>query len=192
MVLCVPTSEMLFCITRLFEWLFELLMPPTRLKQSSSNSPLSSGINKAFQPILCKLYRWLWGKVPKDLQLPKHSDQPVWLQQPCHIDLNHLSSQFRCSVWPLAGHLNHIYMPKCIKLLLPNKVAISVYPELQHSCSGIFNFTYYIFGVLKKAEFTVSCSQCLKCLKWPHLWERLDIPKHSADVVKCRHKNLLI
>ncbi len=58
-------------------------------------------------------------KIPVDQQFLKYSDQPVWHQQPFHIQshLNPLSSPFWCSVWTSESHLHHIQMPKCIELL---------------------------------------------------------------------------
>ncbi len=72
-----------------------------------------------FRTILCKPLRWLCMKIPVDQQFFKYSDQPVWHQQPYHVQshLNPLSSSFWCSFWTSASRLHLIWMPKCIELL---------------------------------------------------------------------------
>ncbi len=63
-----------------------------------------------FRTSLCKPQRWLWMKIPVDQQFLKYSDQPVWHQQPLHVQshLKPLSSPFWCSVWTSASRLHHI------------------------------------------------------------------------------------
>ncbi len=59
---------------------------------------------------LFRSVRWLCVKIPVDQQFLKYSDQPVWHQQPFHVQshLNTLSSPFWCSVWTSASRLHHI------------------------------------------------------------------------------------
>ncbi len=102
------------------------------ISNQSTHTPLTSDINKAFASTQLPLTgyflffgpfslnpRWLCVKIPVDQQFLKYSDQPVLCQQPFHVQshLNPLSSPFWCLVWNSAGHLYHIYMPKCIELL---------------------------------------------------------------------------
>lgn len=56
--------------------------------------------------ILFKAYRWLCGKSSVDQQSLKYADQLF----------NHLSSSFWCSAWTSAGSLDHVNMPKSMKL----------------------------------------------------------------------------
>ncbi len=90
----------------------------------SHHSPLTSDINKAFsstqlpltgyffffEPFSVNPRDFISEKIPEDQQFLKHSDQPVWHQQPFHIqsNLNPLSSPFWCSVWTSANRLQHI------------------------------------------------------------------------------------
>lgn len=59
------------------------------------------------------------GKIPKDQQFLKRTDQPVCHQQSCHVQThwNHPSSSVWCSVWTSGVCLEHVFMPKCIELL---------------------------------------------------------------------------
>ncbi len=100
------------------EWLFELLLPFYHLYPVC---PFSSDINKAFSSTRLPLTGYFLffgpfsvnprdGCVPVDQQFLKYSDQPVWHQQPFHVQnhLNPLSSPFWCSVWSSASRLHHI------------------------------------------------------------------------------------
>ena len=88
------------------ECLFELLLPSCDLEPVC---PISSDLShqrgmfihtaaahwifSLFQTILCKPYRWLCVKIPVDQQFLEYSEQPVWHQQPCHVQ-SHLTSSF--------------------------------------------------------------------------------------------------
>jgi len=114
------------------EWLFEWLLPSYQLEavwpfscdlwrqqDIFSQRTAAHWIFSLFQTSLCEPWRWLWEKSPVDQQFLKYSDQPVWHQQPCHVQshFNHLSSPNWCSVWTSAGRLDHVYMLKCTELL---------------------------------------------------------------------------
>ncbi len=89
------------------KWLFELLLP---FPSSQTSRLISSDLwhqNGVFVhtttahwifslswTIPCEPQRWLCVKIPIDQQFLKYSDQPVWHQQPCHVQshLNPLSS----------------------------------------------------------------------------------------------------
>lgn len=104
-------SEMFFCI----HCMLKMVIWITAAFLSVQSRTVAHWIFSLFRLLSLKSRGGCVGKSQQFLEF-----QPVFRQQSQHVQssLNPLSSPLKCSDRTLAGHLDHVYMPKCIKLLL--------------------------------------------------------------------------
>ena len=107
---------MVFCIyLGCNQWLFELLLPLIILNQSGQ-SPLTSGINKAFSPRelpLTGYFLFLWPFSANGWSEVSEILRPARLEPPTMPR----SMSLKCDIWTSPGRLDHVYMPKSSEFL---------------------------------------------------------------------------